>query len=49
MQVATDVGVEALLAALEAVKSCEERISYNVTPQLAIEALLFEIREAVCQ
>jgi len=49
MQVATDAGTSSLLKALEAVRTCEQRISYNVTPQLAMEALLFEIREAVCQ
>ena len=49
MRVALDAGTAGVLVALEAVKRCEERISYNVTPQLAIEALLFEIREAVCQ
>lgn len=47
----TDVGASTagLLAALAAVKSCRERITYNVTPQLAIEAMFMEIREALCQ
>lgn len=35
-----------LTRALEAVSEARRRISYNVSPQLAIEALLFDIQEA---
>ena len=35
-------GIEAALAA------ARNRITRNVTPQLALEAMLFEIREALC-
>lgn len=48
-QVAAALNEQRLLKALDAVYVCEERIAYNVTPQLAIEALLFEVREALCQ
>ncbi|HEY5433308.1 MAG TPA: DNA polymerase III subunit delta' [Coriobacteriia bacterium] len=35
--------------ALEAVRRARRRVSYNVSPQLAVEAMLFEIQEArVC-
>lgn len=37
-----------LLKAIDAVHKARTQISYNVTPQLALEACLFEIREAVC-
>ena len=37
-----------ILTALDAVKSTATRISYNVTPQLAIDAMFLEIREALC-
>lgn len=37
-----------LLSALDAVKTAQARISYNVTPQLAIDAMFLEIREALC-
>lgn len=37
-----------ILAALEAVRGASSRISYNVTPQLAIDAMFLEIREALC-
>ena len=33
--------------ALDAVRECEEAISYNVSPETCIDALLFEIREAL--
>ena len=33
--------------ALDAVRACEERVSRNVTIQLALEAMLFEIRRAL--
>lgn len=38
----------ALLRALGAAKEAASRISYNVTPQLAIDAVFLEIREALC-
>lgn len=37
-----------VIAALDAVKSSTARISYNVTPQLAIDAMFIEIRRALC-
>lgn len=40
---------QGMLSALDAVKSAQARISYNVTPQLAIDAMFLEIREALCQ
>ena len=43
------VDTPAVLQALKAVDMAEERISYNVTPKLAIEACLIEIREALCR
>ena len=43
----TDTG-KALLTALDAAKGAIARISYNVTPQLAIDAMFLEIREALC-
>lgn len=33
--------------ALDAVRSCEEAVSYNVSPETCLDALLFEIREAL--
>ena len=48
MQVATRVSSAALLEALQAADNVLSQISYNVTPQLAIEAYLFKIREALC-
>ncbi len=48
-QVAGQARASGLLAAIEAVNTCEQRIHYNVTPQLACEAMLFEIRRALCQ
>lgn len=37
-----------VLKALAAAERAQERVSYNVTPQLAMEAMLLEIREALC-
>ena len=48
-QVAGQASTIGLLAAIEAVNTCEQRIHYNVTPQLACEAMLFEIRRALCR
>ena len=37
----------AAVTALNAVNDARRRISYNVSPQLAIEAMLFDIREVL--
>lgn len=37
----------AAVTALEAVNTARKRITYNVSPQLAIEAMLFDIREVL--
>ena len=34
-------------AALGAVRSCDEAISYNVSPETCIDALLFEVKDAL--
>lgn len=47
-QVAQATRESGLLDALDAVKGARSRISYNVTPQLAIDAMFLEIREALC-
>ncbi len=47
--VATSAPSEGVVKALAAVRSCTSRISYNVSPQLAVEAMFIEIREALCQ
>lgn len=44
-QSATTAG---LMRALDAARSAATSISYNVTPQLAIDAMFLEIREALC-
>lgn len=49
MTVATTVDAKALLDAIAAADAAADRISYNVTPQLALEAMLIEIREALCR
>lgn len=41
--------LQGLLCAIDAVANARSRISYNVTPQLAIEAMFLEIREALCR
>ncbi len=48
MDVATRVSSGDLLVALKAADDVLLQISYNVTPQLAIEAYLIKIREALC-
>ena len=48
VQVASSCGDRGLLDAVDATEKARMRISYNVTPQLAMEAMLFEIREALC-
>ncbi len=46
-EVAAAITPKAALAAMEAVDTARRRISYNVSPQLAIEAMLFDIREVL--
>lgn len=48
-QLAGTLSASELLAALESAQKAQARITGNVTPQLAMEALLFEIREATCR
>lgn len=45
--VAAVITTAAALRALEAVKTARERIAYNVSPQLAVEAMLFDIQEVL--
>ncbi len=47
-QVAHAAGYAGIIRAIEAVADARHRIACNVTPQLAFEAMLFEIREALC-
>lgn len=47
-RVAQAATTAAILTAIDAVGSAQARISYNVTPQLAIDAMFLEIREALC-
>ncbi|MBI5230753.1 MAG: DNA polymerase III subunit delta' [Coriobacteriales bacterium] len=46
-RVAAVITPPASAVALEAVNEARRRISYNVSPQLAIEAMLFDIREVL--
>ena len=46
-EVAAVITPAAAARALAAVKEARRRISYNVSPQLAIEAMLFDIREVL--
>ncbi|TDB38723.1 MAG: DNA polymerase III subunit delta' [Actinobacteria bacterium] len=46
-EVAGIITPAAALRALEAVDTARKRISYNVSPQLAIEVMLFDIREVL--
>ncbi len=46
-EVAAVITPAAATRALAAVKQARRRISYNVSPQLAIEAMLFDIREVL--
>jgi DNA polymerase-3 subunit delta' len=43
---ASCMGPAAIEAGLDAVARARRRVSYNVSPQLAVEAMLFEIQEA---
>lgn len=47
-QAAQQAGYAGIVAAAEALGAARRRIARNVTPQLALEAMLFEIREALC-
>lgn len=46
-EVAAVVTPEAAVKALNAVNLTRRRISYNVSPQLAVEAMLFDVREVL--
>ena len=46
-EVATRTSEPAVARALAAVKACDEAISYNVSPETCLDALLFEIGEAL--
>lgn len=46
--VAFSCNMSQIIEALDAVKSATAHISYNVTPQLAIDAMFLEIRRALC-
>lgn len=46
--IAHSAGMAGIIRAIEAVGAARRRIACNVTPQLALEAMLFEIREALC-
>ena len=47
-QIALAAGMQGIIGAIEAVGATRHRIACNVTPQLALEAMLFKIREALC-
>ena len=47
-EVAAIAGYNGIINALSAVECARRRVASNVTPQLAMEAMLFEIREALC-
>ncbi|MGN0073009.1 MAG: hypothetical protein ACI36W_04345 [Coriobacteriales bacterium] len=47
-QLAQRAGCAGIAAAVTALGAARTRIARNVTPQLALEAMLFEIREALC-
>lgn len=46
-EIAAIITVPAALTALDAVRGARERIAYNVSPQLAVEAMLFDIQEVL--
>ena len=46
-EVAAVLAPASAVAALAAVNEARRRISYNVSPQLAVEAMLFEVREVL--
>ena len=43
------VSVTGAVEALAAVEACEKRVRRNVTPQLALEVMLFDLRKALCR
>lgn len=47
LEVARVISTPAALRALDAVRRARERMTYNVSPQLAVEAMLFEIQEVL--
>ena len=48
-QVSAQCSEKGLLKAINAVKKCEQEIHYNVGLDIALEAMFFEIRRALCQ
>ena len=48
-QVSAQCSEKGLLKAIDAVKKCEQEIHYNVGLDIALEAMFFEIRRALCQ
>lgn len=44
---ARKLGLRGVMRALDAVEDARRRVSYNVSPQLAIEAMLFDIQEVL--
>ena len=43
------VSATGAVAALGCVEECEKRVRRNVTPQLALEVMLFDLRKALCR
>ncbi len=48
LELANRLGVRPILQAIQIADTTCERISANVTPQLALEAMFFETKEALC-
>ncbi len=48
-RLAERVSVTGAACALDAVAACEQRVRKNVTPQLALEVMLFDLRKALCR
>jgi DNA polymerase-3 subunit delta' len=46
-EVAAVISVPAALRALDCVRTARERLAYNVSPQLVVEAMLFDIQEVL--
>lgn len=46
-EIAAVISVPAALRALECVRTARERIAYNVSPQLVVETMLFDIQEVL--
>ncbi|MDP2299458.1 MAG: DNA polymerase III subunit delta', partial [Actinomycetota bacterium] len=46
-EIAAVLSVPAAIKALDAVRTARGRIAYNVSPQLAVEAMLFDIQEVL--